>query len=76
MDLDWKPEDVAFREEIRAFFAEHLLLDIKRAGALMTSLYPDHATQIRWQKILHRKGWGRCWGSAAIADEPRSGALQ
>ena len=55
MDLEFKPEDLAFRNEVRSFIEQN---------------YPAHLTdlesrdQIRkedfllWQKILFKKGWG------------------
>ena len=55
MDLEFKPEDLAFRNEVRSFIEQN---------------YPDHLKgiesrdQVRkedfllWQKILFKKGWG------------------
>ncbi|WP_428681054.1 acyl-CoA dehydrogenase family protein [Sphingopyxis sp.] len=51
------PEDEAFREEVRAFFAAELTPELRRAGKLMTSVYADHASQMAWQAKLHAKGW-------------------
>lgn len=51
------PEDEAFREEVRAFFAAELTPELRRAGTLMTSAYADHASQMAWQEKLHAKGW-------------------
>lgn len=51
------PEDEAFREEVRAFFAAELTPELRRAGTLMTSVYADHASQMAWQEKLHAKGW-------------------
>lgn len=57
MDLDWTPEDIAFRDEVRAFLDEHLTDDIRDAGAHVTSVYGEHAAQMEWHRILYRKGW-------------------
>lgn len=57
MDLQWTPEDIAFRDEVREFFAENLTPEIRRAGSLMTSVYADHELSLEWQRILHRRGW-------------------
>ncbi|KZM70229.1 acyl-CoA dehydrogenase family protein [Nocardia terpenica] len=57
MDLDWSPTDLAFRDEVRRFLDEHLTPDLRRAGRLATSVYPDHEASMRWQRILHARGW-------------------
>jgi len=57
VDLRWSPDDVAFREEVRAFIRAHLDEDLIAAGRLMTSVYADHAAAMRWQKILAARGW-------------------
>jgi len=57
MDLTWSDRDLAFRGEVRAFLAEKLTPDIRRAGRLMTSVYADHDASMAWQKILHERGW-------------------
>ena len=57
MDMNWTPQDIAFRDEVRAFFAEKLTPEIRRAGSLMTSVYADHELSLTWQRILHQKGW-------------------
>lgn len=57
MDLNFSPDELAFREEVRAFIAAHLPDDIRdrvRRG-------DEGATESdlrRWQQILHAKGWG------------------
>lgn len=57
MDLSWGEEDLAFQEEVRAFFRDAMPADIRRAGRLMTSVYADHTAEMAWHKILHAKGW-------------------
>lgn len=57
MDLDWSPEDLAFRDEVRAFLEQNLSRDLQQAGRLMTSVYADHEASMRWQAILHKRGW-------------------
>ncbi|MBF6486189.1 acyl-CoA dehydrogenase family protein [Nocardia otitidiscaviarum] len=57
MDLDWSPADLAFRDEVRSFLDEKLTPDLRRAGQLATSVYPDHEASMRWQHILHERGW-------------------
>lgn len=57
MDLALTDEHDAFRAEVRAFLADNLDEDLKRAGRLGTSVYADYDVTMRWHKILHRKGW-------------------
>ncbi|QKR98391.1 acyl-CoA dehydrogenase [Sphingomonas sp. CL5.1] len=57
MDLNWTPEDLGFRDEVRAFLAEHLTDELRDAGRWMTSVYGEHRRSLEWQRILHRRGW-------------------
>ncbi|MCF7549551.1 acyl-CoA dehydrogenase family protein [Pseudonocardia sp. WMMC193] len=57
MDLDWSADDLAFRDEVRAFLAEKLTPDLRQAGRLMTSVYAEHEASMAWQAILHERGW-------------------
>jgi alkylation response protein AidB-like acyl-CoA dehydrogenase len=57
MDLQWSDADLAFRDEVRAFFATHLTDELRAAGQLMTSVYADHDAAMRWQRVLAAKGW-------------------
>ncbi|MCM6773854.1 acyl-CoA dehydrogenase family protein [Nocardia sp. CDC159] len=57
MDLDWSPTDLAFRDEVRRFLDENLTPELRRAGRLATSVYPDHEASMTWQRILHERGW-------------------
>ncbi|SDQ35542.1 acyl-CoA dehydrogenase family protein [Pseudoxanthomonas sp. CF125] len=57
MDLDFNLEERAFRDEVRRFLAAELPADIR------DRMYRDDGSRIRddivrWQKILHAKGWG------------------
>ncbi|WP_230207021.1 acyl-CoA dehydrogenase family protein [Novosphingobium sp. Gsoil 351] len=47
----------AFRAEVRAFLADALTPELRLAGSRMTSVYADHASQMAWQAILHKRGW-------------------
>ncbi len=57
MDMDWTQVELAFRDEVRAFLADKLTPEIRRAGTLATSVYPDHEASMAWQHILHARGW-------------------
>lgn len=57
MDMNWSPDDAAFRDEVRAFLDEKLTPDLRAAGTLRTSVYSDHEASMKWQAILHERGW-------------------
>ena len=57
MKLDWSDEDLAFRDEVRAFLAAQLPAGLRAAGSLMTSVYADPEASFEWQRILYAKGW-------------------
>ncbi|MCL7942812.1 acyl-CoA dehydrogenase family protein [Marinobacter sp. ATCH36] len=56
MDLNYTPEQEAFRTEVRQFLDENLPDDIRER--VQKRLRPDKAMTERWQKILFDKGWG------------------
>ena len=55
MDLRFTPEELAFRDEVRAFFREAQPADIRRKMELGQRLSKDDI--VTWQRILNRKGW-------------------
>jgi alkylation response protein AidB-like acyl-CoA dehydrogenase len=55
MDLSFSPQDVAFREEVRAWIAGAMPADI-RAVAEVDGHF-EHDVVMRWHKILYEKGW-------------------
>ncbi|WP_054815507.1 acyl-CoA dehydrogenase family protein [Nocardia arizonensis] len=57
MDYEWSEADLAFRDEVRGFLEEKLTPELRRAGRLATSVYPDHEASMEWQRILHERGW-------------------
>ncbi|MFE3441398.1 acyl-CoA dehydrogenase family protein [Nocardia sp. NPDC059180] len=57
MDFDWSEADSAFRDEVRGFLRDNLTPELRAAGRLATSVYPDHEASMRWQQILHARGW-------------------
>ena len=56
MDLNYTPEEESFRAEVRAFLAAELPADIRDKMNLGRRLRKDDL--VRWQRILHRRGWG------------------
>ena len=57
MDLAFKPDEEAFREEVRDFLSDNLTEDLRRYAARMTSVYAEKEVGLAWQKILVEKGW-------------------
>lgn len=55
MDFTLSPQDHAFREEVRAFFRDHLPDDLARKQR--QGFYPTGPDIRRWQQILYRRGW-------------------
>lgn len=57
MDLDFTPEDLDFRDEVRAFIKENLTDELREAGRLASSIWIDPKYSLKWQAILHERGW-------------------
>jgi len=57
MQLAWSADDLAFRDEVRAFLAAELTPELKLATAGMTSVYAPPDVALAWQKKLHERGW-------------------
>ena len=56
MQLNFTPEEEAFRAEVRAFLAAELPGDIQ--GKLSAGRRLSRDDILDWQRILHRRGWG------------------
>ena len=55
MDLRFTAEELAFREEVRAFIRTSLPQSIRQK--LTEGYPPDKGDVVLWQRILNRKGW-------------------
>ena len=55
MDLSFTDEEVAFRDEVRAFFKHALPQDIRSKTELGQRISKEE--MLRWVRILHAKGW-------------------
>jgi alkylation response protein AidB-like acyl-CoA dehydrogenase len=55
MDLNLSPDELAFRDEVRAFLAQQLPDDL-RTSVLRGERIGKEGT-LRWHRILHEKGW-------------------
>ncbi|MCZ8368508.1 MAG: acyl-CoA dehydrogenase family protein [Porphyrobacter sp.] len=57
MDMDFSPEDIAFREEVRAFLKDNLP-DRLRDGARRTpGVFVEPDIGMEWHRILFKQGW-------------------
>jgi alkylation response protein AidB-like acyl-CoA dehydrogenase len=56
--LDLSPEETAFKEALRQFYATHLTAEFRRAAQLTTWTFAEFEYGRRWQKILNERGWG------------------
>jgi acyl-CoA dehydrogenase len=57
MNLDLSPEEIAFRDDVRAFLDSALTPQLREAGRRATSVFMDKQYSLAWQTILHAKGW-------------------
>src|SRR5258708_22089066 len=55
MDLRFTADELAFRDEVRAFIADNLPEDIRERMRLGHPA--EKADTIRWQRILNARGW-------------------
>lgn len=56
MNLDFTAEEQAFRGEVRAFLRERLPPDI--SAKVQGGYELERDDYLRWQRILHERGWG------------------
>ncbi|GLS98818.1 acyl-CoA dehydrogenase [Sphingobium jiangsuense] len=57
MDLDFSPEDTAFRKEVRHFLDENLPEHLREGARATPGVFVEPDIGSEWQAILHRKGW-------------------
>jgi pimeloyl-CoA dehydrogenase large subunit len=55
MDLRYTPEEIAFRDEVRAFLKENLPEDVRQR--LGNGEYGNKDDLVSWSRILNDKGW-------------------
>ena len=55
MDLRYTAEEIAFRDEVRAFIRDNLPADT--AERMRLGYAPRKQDTVAWQRILNRKGW-------------------
>ena len=57
VDLEFSPDEVAFRDEVRAFLAEKLSPEFAAAGRNCAGIYCELPIAQRWFRVLADKGW-------------------
>jgi alkylation response protein AidB-like acyl-CoA dehydrogenase len=57
MHMQFTDADLAFRDEVREFLATELPDDVRERWVNGSLIFPDRDDAVRWQKILHKKGW-------------------
>jgi len=57
VDLEMKPEEAAFRDEVRSFLADNLTEDLKAHARLTSGILVDHPLRKEWLQILNARGW-------------------
>lgn len=55
MDLNFAPEDLAFRDTVRAWLAENLPADLQHK--VLNHQRLKREDYVRWHRIVHRQGW-------------------
>ncbi|MDX1581938.1 MAG: acyl-CoA dehydrogenase family protein, partial [Alphaproteobacteria bacterium] len=57
MDFSFSDEDLAFRDEVRAFIDDKLTDDLRQAAKDQTAIFADFEKTMEWHRILHGQGW-------------------
>jgi acyl-CoA dehydrogenase len=57
MDLSLSKEELAFRDEVRAFIAKNLSAEARRMQQLSPAIVPEPEATRAWQAALNERGW-------------------
>jgi alkylation response protein AidB-like acyl-CoA dehydrogenase len=57
MDMNFSPEDIAFREEVRGFLADNLPERLRDGARRTPGVFVEPDIGMEWHRILYRKGW-------------------
>jgi alkylation response protein AidB-like acyl-CoA dehydrogenase len=57
MDLDFTPQEQAFRDEVRAFLADKLTPRVRDGAAMSPGVFVEPDIGQDWNAALHAKGW-------------------
>ncbi|MDE2404843.1 MAG: acyl-CoA dehydrogenase family protein [Sphingomonadales bacterium] len=57
MDIDYSPEDAAFRDEVRSFLAAHLPAAVRDGAAASPTVFVEPEIGQAWNAVLNARGW-------------------
>jgi|GEM_PF-3236166 len=57
MHIDFSPDDLAFRDEVRGFLGDKFTPDLREAAARQTGVFAEPEVSRRWHHILYEQGW-------------------
>lgn len=57
MDFSFSPEEIAFRDEVRAFLKANLKPHLREGMALNPTVFVEPDIGLEWQAILNARGW-------------------
>jgi alkylation response protein AidB-like acyl-CoA dehydrogenase len=57
MHMEFSPAELAFRDEVREFFASHLPAHLREASRATLTVFAEPEIGREWQRILYEKGW-------------------
>jgi alkylation response protein AidB-like acyl-CoA dehydrogenase len=57
MDMDFSPEDIAFREEVRTFLEDNLPERLRDGARRTPGVFVEPDIGMEWHRILFRQGW-------------------
>ena len=57
MDLDLSPDELAFRDEVRAFLRDNLTDRLREGAKATPAVFAEPDIGREWQQILHEAGW-------------------
>ncbi|MEP0189273.1 MAG: acyl-CoA dehydrogenase family protein [Erythrobacter sp.] len=57
MDMNFSPEDLAFREEVRSFLVEKLPQNLRDGARKTPGVFVEPDIGLEWHRILNDKGW-------------------
>ncbi|QHE87522.1 acyl-CoA dehydrogenase family protein [Hydrogenophaga sp. BPS33] len=57
MNLEYSADELAFRDEVRAFLDAHLTEDMRAGQRTTTTVITEPEVNLPWHRILFRQGW-------------------
>jgi alkylation response protein AidB-like acyl-CoA dehydrogenase len=57
MDIAFSPDDLAFRDEVRAFLDEAFTPELREAARRQSGVFAEASLNRAWHQILYKKGW-------------------